>query len=248
MIWEPKARLKFLQKSLNSLLQEVRLPPYIMGGRKGRSIKLNAKPHIRKPMVSTYDIRKFFDSVRMERVHDTLLSLGCSEDVAAVITRLTTLNYALPQGAPSSPILAVLVFLPSARRLYGLAKSMGASYTVYIDDSAFSGKKEIEGAEGLILEIFIQGGFRLNPKKIKHMRHTEEQVVTGIAVNRERDITRKFLAAFDAELECLKQDVPGKSMKRRVARLEGWIGFAKHINRRRGKQMAKALAVVPQGN
>ena len=75
----------------------------------------------------------------------------------------------LPQGAPTSPALANLSAFGLDRRLSALAASMGATYSRYADDLAFSGGRELNSrAPALrraVAAIVADEGFRLNPRK-----------------------------------------------------------------------------------
>ncbi len=64
--------------------------------------------------------------------------LECSPNVSRYLTRLTTLNGSLPQGSPTSTILAALIAEPLAKRLDNFAKGHRADYSQYVDDNAVS--------------------------------------------------------------------------------------------------------------
>src|ERR1035438_3796724 len=79
----------------------------------------------------------------------------------------------LPQGAPPSPALANLCTYRVDCRLTGLAKSVGAEYTRYADDLAFSGseafERRIERFSTHVAAILIEEGFTVYYRKTRVM-------------------------------------------------------------------------------
>ena len=117
------------------------------------------------------DLRDFFPSLAGVRIQAFFRTLGYPEAVADLLGGICTsatprdvwngaafdLNPVylraprslyrrlhLPQGAPTSPALANLCVYRADCRLAGLAKSVGAAYTRYVDDLAFSGGEGFE--------------------------------------------------------------------------------------------------------
>jgi hypothetical protein len=100
----------------------------------------------------------------------------------------------LPQGAPTSPALANLAAFGLDRRLAGLARSFGATYTRYADDLAFSGSHRLGTHHrrflALVDEIVVDEGFRVNPWKTKVMGSEQCQAVAGMVVNDHAQVSR----------------------------------------------------------
>src|SRR5262249_14468344 len=127
-------------------------------------------PPCGRRVVLRFDLRDFFPSVRRSRVHALFATAGYPRAVARLLTGLCTnvvpddvwrtapgprcgtpwverRRYRpphLPQGAPTSPALANLCAYRLDCRLSSLAESVGAAYTRYADDLAFSGGEELE--------------------------------------------------------------------------------------------------------
>src|SRR5262249_29867281 len=128
----------------------------------GRSILTNAQPHAGKAFVVNLDLRDFFPSIAFPRVRSvfqragyspavaTILALLCTECPRKVVTydgatyHVATSPRGLPQGACTSPSLSNLVARRLDRRLSGLARRMGLTYTRYADDLTFSGDAALE--------------------------------------------------------------------------------------------------------
>jgi RNA-directed DNA polymerase len=108
----------------------------------------------------------------------------------------------LPQGAPTSPMLANLVCFRLDRRLTALATAHGATYTRYVDDLTFSGGPGIgrDRFRQLVSAVVADEGFRVNAAKTSATSSARRQSVLGAVVNvrptlprRERDALRALL-------------------------------------------------------
>src|SRR3954469_23890303 len=75
----------------------------------------------------------------------------------------------LPQGAPTSPALANLVCFRLDRRLDGLAAAFGATYTRYVDDLTFSGRRGLSDGRfpAAVAAVVAEEGFRVNWAKTR---------------------------------------------------------------------------------
>ncbi len=138
------------------------------------------------------DVRRFFPSVRHYILQDMLRKewhLG--RDVAWILTRLVTLDAQLPQGAPTSPILAnALLDLALDLPLSTRARDIGADNTRFLDDIALSGddprpliNPAIRGLSKRRLVIWRPGSRSTSKPKFKIMRNSGRQEVTGLVVN-----------------------------------------------------------------
>jgi len=163
----PKQRLKQLQRNiLTEILEKVPAHSAAHGFVKKRSIKTFVAPHVGRRVVLRMDLQDFFPSFAAARIHAFFRTLGYPESVATLLGGICT-NAAprdiwkgigvevsladlyaartlyskphLPQGAPTSPALANLCSYRIDCRLSGLARAVGAEYTRYADDLAFSG-------------------------------------------------------------------------------------------------------------
>lgn len=228
-------RLREILDRMTHLLQHVELPPYIHGGVPGSSPRSNAKPHLNKPMVLCTDLQKHFPSVSPKQVYEMFCrQQQCAPDVARVLTRLTTLNGALPQGSPTSIAVSNLVTLNLSKRLHRFAKVRGADCTQYVDDYAFSGEIKLARYENKIAQIVTQEGFTTNPDKTELTSANKEQVVTGVRVNGQHpDVpsvkikkVRKRIAELEKRLES-GQGIADRDLRS----LEGKIGWIRWFNR-----------------
>jgi len=170
----PLIKLKLLQRRINRLLQRLLVPVAVKGGIKGHSHIDHAAAHTHKAMVIIMDLSDFYPSVKSGRVYDIFCQrLGCSHEIARLLTRLTTYHGCLPQGAPTSGTLAVLAAERLAIRLSHLAEAYSSTFTMYMDDMAFSTNNLLpKSFQAKVKDIVEQERFKLKESK------TEEMVAT----------------------------------------------------------------------
>lgn len=212
VILAPKRDLKAVLREVNKqLVEKLPVSEYAHGFRKGRSIATHAEAHVGKKVVIRLDLKDFFPSLHVGRVRGLLVALGYSYPVAATLATLMTESVRQPvqvgeerffvpvgtrhtvQGAPTSPGLANAIVVKLDRRVAGLARKLGFSYTRYADDLTFSGD-DVAAARKLIKSvqrIVHAEGFALNDAKTRVMTQRGAQVVTGVTVNRERGLSRR---------------------------------------------------------
>lgn len=94
----------------------------------------------------------------------------------------------LPQGAPTSPMLANLAFKHIDEILEKISVSAGITYTRYADDLAFSckediGRKEISNFRRCIVKELAFHGFKENPRKTSIRGPGTRRIVLGLLVD-----------------------------------------------------------------
>mgnify|MGYP001183479469 CR=1 FL=1 len=197
----PRYYLKKIQKSIYlKLLKKIHLPSCAHGGVPDKSIITNAKCHIGKDWVANIDIKKFFDNIHYPHILEAFKSLGCSENIAKILTRLTTYKRSLPQGAITSPYLSNLVLSNLDKRFVMLCKNNGLIYTRYFDDITISGSKRVIGEKmkKAYTEIIETEGYKINYKKSwKFSNKDEDQIVNGLLVNNGLRPNKEFMATLE---------------------------------------------------
>ena len=193
-ISKPHPRLKKIQSSIHRLLLEVRVANSAHGGIKGRSNLTNAQVHCNKCFLLNLDFTTFFPNISHYRVFGLFhKELGCSPEVASLLTRLTTVKGQVPQGGSMSTDIANLVMRSTDKRLEGLSKEFGITYTRYVDDMSFSGNTIPENFIRLSKQIISQSEFTLNSDKEMIADAPKPKIVTGLSVSRKRpNVPRKI--------------------------------------------------------
>jgi RNA-directed DNA polymerase len=182
----PQAPLKNLQQKINDkLLRPIVFPDHIFGAVRYRSILGNAHLHQGASLLVTLDIKQCFPSITNLHVYEVWKGvLGCSPPVAALLTRVTTFNRHLPQGAPTSPLLANLYIWSADREIRERCVELGVCYSTWVDDLAFSGSRAREIIQPAV-EILARNGLRLSHKKIKIMGNRQTKALTGTRFGRQ---------------------------------------------------------------
>lgn len=157
--------------------------------------------HVGKDIVLNFDIKDFFSSINEAQITVKLLKKGHSYDVAKIIAALVTTKCkngvrALPQGAPTSPIIADLVVEHMDKRLIGFARKHRLGYSRYVDDLTFSFSKTDKWnaySQIVIKKIIESEGFIVNRKKTRISFSYQRQSVLGITVNARLNVTQKYI-------------------------------------------------------
>lgn len=113
-VYDPARPLKDIQRRINRhIFGHVDFPFYLQGGirdrKKPRHCLANAKLHSGAKIVINEDISGFFPSITERQVQDIWQHFfHFPPDLAIILTKLTTHEGRLPQGAPTSSYLANL--------------------------------------------------------------------------------------------------------------------------------------------
>lgn len=183
VIDRPIAPLKAIQKTIyRRLLRNIQASPIAHGGVPGRSHVSAARSHVNKPIVATVDVKNCFSSVSSHRVYQLFIALGCSPDVARILTRLLTFQGHLPHGSPASTAVLNLLL----RNVDDVLSAMQADVTRVVDDYAISGTASaVEAAVAVAIRGINRRSLRINRKKTSFRGRGQRQSVCNLVVNRE---------------------------------------------------------------
>lgn len=213
-VFSAKPRLKEIQKRIKfAILMRVSFPNYLTGSLKGRDYITNAQLHTGARVLICEDVTKFFPSVGAEKVFDIWRHFfGFSDQVAQLLTRLTTKAGSLPQGASTSSYLANLVFWRDEPLLQAKLAAHGITYSRYVDDMSMSCKGNLrpENIERVVADVY--GMLRrngLSAKRTKHEVYTssEQMIVTKVLVNAKPSVHRHRRSAVRTQVHVLEQRV-----------------------------------------
>jgi RNA-directed DNA polymerase len=269
----PAPRLRAIQRTvLRELLYPIELHDAAHGFVPGRSAVTGAALHTGQEVVVNLDLVTFFANVTAGRVFGTLRQAGFTEAVAHRLTGICThrvpprvlsmmppggdpeqrfaLRHALsqphlPQGSPTSPMLANLSLRRLDSRLAGLAEKFDGVYTRYADDLAFSGGSELaRRADAFIASVtaIVQDeGHGVNRLKTRVRQASVRQVVTSVVVNQRTNMARSEFDRLKAVLHNCHAHGP-KSQNQDGhpdfrGHLLGRISWAAALNQERGAKL-----------
>jgi len=161
----------------------------------------------------------------------------------------------LPQGAPTSPALANLVAHRLDRRLSGLARSVGATYSRYADDLVLSGDRELQrrlrATRAAVAAIVADEGFVLHPGKSQLMHRAGRQRVCGMVVNVAPNLAREEFDRLRAILHDAATHGPEHANRAGLpnfrAHLTGRVAWTASLNPARGARLRAQLAAIDWG-
>lgn len=252
LIMAPKRRLKAIQRKLLALVVE-KLPvnEHSHAFRRGHNIRTGAEPHVGKQLVLKLDLKDFFPSVTFARVRGLLIAYGYSYPVASILGVLMTEAERQPvevegdifhvpvgdrhcvQGAPTSPGICNALLFRLDRRLVGLAKRRGVSYTRYADDLSFSGEVDRNAAHKLrcvVRGVVAEEGFALNAAKTRIMSRGSRQTVTGVVVNKNLGLSRQERRRLRAMAHQLSRGNGAADQPVLAAKLKGKMAYLSMLN------------------
>ncbi|HMJ11343.1 MAG TPA: reverse transcriptase family protein [Polyangiaceae bacterium] len=268
----PKLRIKRMQRwLLRELLSHVPPEPSAHGFVPRRSVLSFVADHVGKAVVLRLDLEDFFATIAVARVHALFARLGYPHTVAQTLAGLCCVATPeailranpepdpserhraaqrlriphLPQGAPTSPALSNLVAWRLDRRLSGLARALGLSYSRYADDLAFSGERTLLRRSTRFVvragAIALEEGFRLRYRKLRVMPHTGRQHLAGLIINARPNVPRRDYDALRATLHNAIQHGPDSQNRTGHpdfrAQLEGRITWIAQTNQLRATRL-----------
>jgi S1-C subfamily serine protease len=207
-IQSPEKPLRDLQRAIATfLIAAYPLRQSVHGFAIARSILTNASAHMGARSVLNLDLANYFPSIHPGRVVGALQAhpFCFPRDVAKLVASICCTSNALPQGAPSSPILANIVTWSLDRDLERLAKKYRCYYTRYADDLTLSstrttfppelairhGASTVLGRE--LVEVVRKAGFIVNDKKTRLSGPNHRHVVTGLVLGERINLQRVYI-------------------------------------------------------
>lgn len=182
VVYEVRDPLRKVQRriALDLRRNDPTLGSHVTGFRRRSNALGNATVHCNARFVATLDLQNFFGSIGYFDVKRVFDALGVHPQLSTTLTRLTTLDGVLPQGARTSPTISNLVALRLDEAVLKRTSSLGIKYTRYADDITISGD-----CVPLIPEIIgwiEEAGFRVRDGA-RRVPAGGGQYVTGLLVD-----------------------------------------------------------------
>jgi len=225
IIDNPERELKIAQSLIaKRLLKPLLLPPNIMGGIKGRSVLDNASLHKNSRVLLKIDIKRFFPSITNRHVYCVWRKmLDCSPRSSSLLTKLTTFQRHLPQGAPTSTMLANLVLYSCDGLIREECRVRNIQYSSWVDDLAFS-SDDPRPVISVVIKVLREHGFRVSRGKLEIIGPGRRKVLNGVVLGRRFGIPPDRLSRIRAGIHNLGPDqVPETEFECYVQSLKGSI-------------------------
>jgi len=197
--------LKAIQSRVHErILSPLLMPEHLLGGVKGKSIWDNALLHLGARCLVTIDIKNFYPSITPSHIRSVFQNtLNCSPSVAVLLTGLTTCRSRLPQGAPTSPLLANLVLSSFDGEIRSVCHEHEIRYSSWVDDLAFSGHSPAQVIEPVIATL-AKAGFQVSHRKIKRMGAGAKKVLNNLVLGKFVTVRKQYRARIRAGIHNFK--------------------------------------------
>lgn len=195
------------------MFSKVVFPKYLTGSLKGCDYRVNASLHVKAKIIICEDIEGFFPTTSATVVFDIWRNFfGFSEEVSNILTKLTALDGALPQGAITSSYLANLAFWRLEPDLHELLDGRGIVYSRYVDDITISSKHFLNTEQkteyiALIYGMLRKIGYRAKRRKHEIATSAKPMFTTKLMVNSKVSLTPKERANIRAAVFQLEQKI-----------------------------------------
>lgn len=240
LICAPTASLKQVQQWLvHQVLQFTQPHAASYAFHPDSSPVLAAEKHPRTKWLLKVDIEDFFHSVSEGTVAEIFFGMGFQRLMSFELARLCTIpgsrtgplhpalrwtaipyyqhvhEGVLPQGAPTSPMLANLAMFKLDGLLDQLARERGLRYTRYADDLAFSTERDsshqaMASLRREVYRILNEAGFRPNQRKGVIRGPGTRRIILGMLVDGERPaLQRAYKDLIRLHLYYLSSDEHG---------------------------------------
>lgn len=227
----PRVGLKLIQKWLSYQLATIFNPAiHVFGFVPGRSHLQAAKVHVGSRWVYSLDIVNFFPSTPQAVVVDALRCLGFSALSADLISKLTCLDGALAQGAPSSPVLSNICFQKMDEELISVASAFGIRLSRYADDVVFSGTGDFPAeVESKIAAMFAKTAWQISPRKTELAVAPKRLKVHGLLVHGDE---LRLTKGYRNRIRAFEHLIAKSAVKDKdLARIRGHLTYARGVSK-----------------
>lgn len=183
----PVKQLKDLQrKILRRILSQAELPEYMFGAVAGKTLVQHAALHIKNQTstVVRMDISSYYPNITCDHVYFVWnVVLGCPPPIARLLTQITTFQFHLPQGAPTSPAIANIYLASIYAPICLLSEQKGLTISTWVDDLIFSGDDARSVMEA-VRSTLASNGFKAAREKREILGPRDQKILTGVRLGR----------------------------------------------------------------
>ena len=224
----PCPSLKAKQRAcMFELMFLLKISPFAHAFARQRNIVTMAEHHVKKDYVLAFDLSDYFPSIKKETFLKFLDDhAGKGKKSAEKRKRIEELleccfhdfkdgkGLRLPQGAPTSPLIANAFLYRFDWRCAWTAFPKDIAFTRYADDLVFSGKDENDlwtcfyAAKHILEGVY---NLTVHPKKVRLMGRKRRQMVCGVVVNEKLNLPKRWRKNLRAARFQLKLFNEGRS-------------------------------------
>lgn len=258
----PIGEFKIILKRLNKfLISRTKFPQAVCGGIVNKNLYDMVKIHCGREGIYQIDLKDFFQNINSDRIFTFFKNSGCSERISQILTDLVAFDGKLPQGFPTSPIIANLIAWKMDFDLQSICKKHNLNYSRWIDDILISGRvAELNQVIYKIDKSIIKNGFYINNKKKRFIKRkkSKEIIAVGLDLKRHKpDIPirvyekiENILAVLISEGVEFTRNIFEEEFKSKDIRqsLNGKIRFIEEYNDLKGKYLRNIYEQINWGN
>ncbi|WP_148716575.1 reverse transcriptase family protein [Chitinolyticbacter meiyuanensis] len=184
-ICQPVDELEKIHRRLLKYLIRIAPPSYVHSAIKSRSYRSNANAHLLNGPVLKIDIKKFFPSIKYDRIHSFFFdTFKCAPDIATILAKLCVVcskNHGvhIPTGSCLSPAISYLANIKMFDRIAEICAKAGCRFTLYVDDITISGAKANHQLLGEVASVIFQRGYKYHKTNVQQSGHA---LITGLVV------------------------------------------------------------------
>lgn len=256
-------------KILEKIISGVDFPEYLQGSIKDpnspRDYVRDAEFHAGREVLLKEDISSFFSSTRIKLVHRMWkYFFNFPQEVAEILTKLTTYKNFVPEGASTSPAVANLVFWDREPNLEFELRQKGYLYSRYVDDISVSfakriDKKELQNITTKIYGMFIACGLRPNRDRdengvlIKRVVRAKNRPMTmhGLNINSGRPTLpkkerSKIRAAVKEFVHLAQTATSWDEIKKSYEKVNGRVNLMKRLHPKESQEYVAKLKAAKE--
>jgi len=239
IITAPSKDLKILLRAIKGYILDEYLYPDYTYGLGVKTLRQHAELHAGDKELVQVDIRDFYPSLNYKLVYKMWIDdFGFDARAARILTKLTSMDGGLKQGFPTSSHIAAIVAKSLTGELNDFCLLNNLRFSQYVDDLNISGadidKRKLFKS---IIPMARKVGLTIKKSKTTVRNTSNGKKITGVSLYGQR--TRATKAVRQNAIQAMKAFRRSPSDKMMLRRVNGYLGFIRHLSRADGKKYAK---------
>jgi len=244
----PDDDLKEVQRLIRRhFLADRQLDPSVLACVRGGSPFKNAALHANQRNLARVDVKKCFPSITSKMISRLWIRLGFGPKAASLLTRLTTWRGHLPQGAPTSDMLANLYLADVDLRVGQVAADLELRNSRCMDDIAVSGDGRTREAMPEIIKAVRDLGLAVRHKKTKNAGARKPHELTGYGVTGSQGpkVPQKKIQEIRTNVaQTVLAHRRGEDIEPRMRSIRGSLNYLGRTNQGTKRRLEQQLALA----